>query len=511
VLRFESVNFHATVWLDGHLLGTHDGEYLPFEFRIEPRKGPHTLVVRVDWRDPDAQSALGFHRTWFNWGGIDREVSVRWLGPSEIVSPTLQTHLEAAPGGGREAQVAVSMEVRNEIEPRVLTATGSLTDGGQRIPLTFVPQYLPRGAVTTMTATATVTDPKLWAPGSPNLYDLRLAIGKESSYQAMVGLRQLTWSGGRVYINGRRLTLHGASIQEDAMGRGDALTPTDQDEIVSELEAIGANATRAQHPLDPGLLEKLDAAGIVVWQGVGPVDSSGNWTSTTPALMAAAQRRVHVSAREDQLDPSIIAWNLANEIGGDDGHPGGQEQYIEEATRWLHAYDPGRMVAADVWGEHPPRDPGPLYSGLDAVSITDYAGWYDDARGSAASVASLISNRLGELHRALPGKVLLVSEFGAEANGQNPNPLLGSYAYQSQVLSENIRDYEADPALSGMLVWSLRDFAVAPTFAGGSINAVAPNISLVKGLDQKGLFDYAGQPKPGEAVVARDFKALGAY
>src|SRR5918996_695174 len=30
-LRFESVNRHATVWLNGRRLGTHEGAYLPFE------------------------------------------------------------------------------------------------------------------------------------------------------------------------------------------------------------------------------------------------------------------------------------------------------------------------------------------------------------------------------------------------------------------------------------------------------------------------------------------------
>ena len=31
-------------------------------------------------------------------------------------------------------------------------------------------------------------------------------------------------------------------------------------------------------------------------------------------------------------------------------------------ARWLHAHDPTRMVAVDVWGDHPPKHAGPLYS-----------------------------------------------------------------------------------------------------------------------------------------------------
>ena len=61
---------------------------------------------------------------------------------------------------------------------------------------------------------------------------------------------------------------------------------------------LGANATRAQHALSVPLLERLDRAGIMVWQGVGPVDAPGAWTSHTPALAHAARERVRASVRQ---------------------------------------------------------------------------------------------------------------------------------------------------------------------------------------------------------------------
>ena len=56
-----------------------------------------------------------------------------------------------------------------------------------------------------------------------------------------------------------------------------------------------ANAVRAQHPLSPPLLERFDAAGILVWQGIGPVDHPGEWVATTSARMHVAVRRVRLS------------------------------------------------------------------------------------------------------------------------------------------------------------------------------------------------------------------------
>jgi len=81
-LGFQSANYQATVWVDGHQVGSHRGSYLPFEARPSVSAGRHIVVVRVDWRDPARQSREGFHRTWFNWGGLDGEVDVRPIGAS---------------------------------------------------------------------------------------------------------------------------------------------------------------------------------------------------------------------------------------------------------------------------------------------------------------------------------------------------------------------------------------------------------------------------------------------
>ena len=105
--------------------------------------------------------------------------------------------------------------------------------------------------------------------------------------------------------------------------------------------------------------------------------------------------------------------------------------------------------------------------------------------------------------------MLLVSEFGAEANAANAPDTPGGYAYQSWLLRRHIATYRALPQLSGMLVWNLRDFGVAPTFAGGSIKSVVPTISITRGLNTKGLYDFAGHPKPAARAVARAFGKLG--
>jgi len=508
-LSFQSANYNATVWVDGHQLGSHRGSYLPFEFRPRVAAGRHTVVVRVDWRDPAQQSKEGFHRTWFNWGGLDGEVDVRPIGQSELLDPTVSTTLQPDAPNSPNATVTVSVEVRNDGPQRTIQPEGSLVHGSQTIPVSFPPQALAHGQTATASTTVTVPEPALWSPLSPNLYTLSLAVASESSYSARVGLRQLTWSQGRAYLNGQHLLLHGASIQEDARGHGDALTPGDENALVGELRAIGANAVRSQHPLDPALLERLDAAGFLVWQGVGPVEGAGNWYSSTPRLLGEAEQQARTAVLAAELHPSIVVWNLVDEVAGE-GRDSAEVQYVQSLTRWLHARDPGRMVAVDVWGDHPPTHAGPLYNGVDAIAETDYTGWYDHPRSTLAQQRGMMRARLAAMHRTFPDRVLMISEFGAESNTLNPPGSQGSYGYQSRLLANHIAVYEQDPYLSGMLIWDLRDYPLTPTFAGGSIHGELPKLRLIEGINQKGLFTYSGAAKPAVNVVARLFRALPA-
>jgi hypothetical protein len=502
-LSFQSANYRAEVFLDGRLLGSHHGSYLPFAFQANMAAGTHTVVVRVDWRFPGRQAEEGFHRTWFNWGGLDGEVDVRPIGASDLSQPTIATTL--TPSG--QANVTVGVLVHNNGPARSVVPEGSLVHGSQTVHLAFPAVSLASGASARATATATVPAPALWSPAAPNLYQLELAVGNEGSYSARVGLRQLTWQGHDLFLNGTRLRLHGATIQEDVPGHGDALTPADQDGIVADLKAIGANAVRAQHPLDPALLERLDTAGLLVWQGVGPVEGAGMWYSTTPRLTAEAEQQVRTAATAAALHPSIFAWNLVDEVARN-GRNQAEVSYVRDSTRWLHANDPTRLVAVDVWGRDPPERAGALYSEVDAVAETDYTGWYEVPHDTHPQLAARMRRRLSAMERTFPQKVLVISEFGAESNTLNKAGAPGSYAFQAQLLRNHIEVYTAAPNLTAMLVWVLRDYPLTPSFSGGSIHRQIKHLHLIEGLNQKGLFTYGGAPKPAASTVASLFKAL---
>ncbi len=116
--------------------------------------------------------------------------------------------------------------------------------------------------------------------------------------------------------------------------------------------------------------------------------------------------------------------------------------------------------------------------------------------------------RLSAMERTFPGRILAISEFGAEANGLNPSSAPGGYGYQSRLLAEHIAVYRADPRLSGMLIWLLRDYPLTPQFKGGSIHFKLPHVRLIEGINGKGLFATGRARQARCAAVARLFKAL---
>jgi hypothetical protein len=354
-----------------------------------------------------------------------------------------------------------------------------------------------------MRASATIVKPALWSPAHPERYDLRIDDPGEATLQRKVGLRQISWGAQGLRLNGRRLVLRGVALPPDARGHGDALTPADEERIVADLRAAGANATRSQLPLSQSMLERLDAAGILVWQVIGPWEPAGRWRADTPARIAAARNRALRTVQAQQAHPAILAWTLANEVAGD-GQPGEREYFAQTLPR-LHELDPTRPVAADLWGSHLTHAGGPPLSGLDAIGMTDYVGWYDDADRDAAGQAAVTEERIARLRGLFPGKPLVITELGAAGSDRSVSRAFGGLGFQADLLARRIRTLRDDPALSGAIVWSLRDYALRPDFRGGSVLLRRPDLKLRPGLNEKGLYDYAGRPKPALAAVRRAF------
>jgi hypothetical protein len=498
-VRFESVHHKATVFVDGEPAREHTGAYEPFTARVALKPGRHAIVVRADWRAPRRQADSGWARAWFNYGAINRPVTLMRLGRSELGALRVRTTLE---GGGRRARVDIALRVRNRDAARTVRLRGALSlDGRTVAALDFGAAGVGERTSRELRTSVVVDGARLWSPASPALYELRVDVPGEATLRRRIGLREIAWDGGTLRLNGRPLVLEGAGLPADARGHGDAFTPADEERIVAGLRAAGANATRSQMPLAESMLERLDAAGVLVWQEVGPWEPGGRWRADTPQRIAAARDRALRTAEAAQAHPSVLTWTLTNEVAGN-GQPA-QQEYVRSTTRALHEMDPGRPVAADLWGRMLPNAGGGMFSGLDVIGVTDYIGWYEGLELDAAGQAAKASARLAKLRSLFPGKPLVVTELGAAGTPRVPGTRFGSVRFQAALLARRLRGLRDEAGLSGTIVWNLRDYALRPDFRGGSVLDLRPSLTLTAGLNEKGLFDFAGRPKPALAAVRR--------
>jgi hypothetical protein len=505
-VRFESAHHKATVFVDGAEVREHVGAYEPFTARVALARGRHTVAVRVDWRDPERQADSGWARSWFNYGGLNRPVTLARLGASELGALTVRTRLQGS-GDARRARVDVGVRVRNRDASRTLDVRGVISRDGRNVAtLRFGPAGVGGGTSRALSTSVTIDAPALWSPATPALYDLSIVVPGEATLQRRIGLREIAWDASGLKLNGEPLTLHGAALPPDARGRGDALTGADEDAIIDGLKAVGANATRSQLPLSDGMLARLDRAGILVWQEVGPWEPGGRWRAESPAQIAAARDRALRVAEAGQASPSILTWTLTNEVAGN-GQPA-QQEYIRQTVRRLHELDPTRPVAADLWGSVLPNRAG-VFGGVDAIGVTDYIGWYEGLDKDAAGQAAMAAERLTRLRGLFADKPIVVTELGAAGTDRVAGTGFGGLRYQADLLGRRLRELRDAPQLSGTIVWNLRDYALRPDFRGGSVLELRPHLTLEPGLNEKGLYDFAGRAKPSLAAVREAFAGGG--
>ena len=336
--------------------------------------------MRADWRDPAAMKADAWHRTWFNFGGVNGPVSIRALGASELSSPSIVTRLQ-----GNDAVVDLA-----SASPTAPARGPSRCAGRWRVPRCASagdagsgrPSHRPRPGADRAPAPVGARPPELErsAAGGP----------RRRPFTAGVGLRELSWAraaaaGRRAARAARRLAAGGRAGPRRRAHR----RRRRRHRRAAELH-VGANSTRSQHPLSDALLDRLDAAGILVWQGVGPVDAPGAWTSRTPVQQRRAIRRVRLNVLQARLHPSVVAWNLANEVAGN-GHYGGQPEYVD-AGRAARAPPRSRTGwSRRLWGTHMPARAGFMYRHLDVVGLTNYEAGTRTARPGGTVQAGIVA------------------------------------------------------------------------------------------------------------------------
>ncbi len=241
-----------------------------------------------------------------------------------------------------------------------------------------------------------------------------------------------TARGGVILLNGHRLNVHGASIHEDDLNEGGALSQRTRSLLVARLRDLGATITRSHYPLHPAFLEAFDKYGILYWVD-SPVYQIPNTYFNESGMRAAAKRAVSLTVRNNINHPSIMTWSLANEPAGNRSELGivgpGLARFIKDAAAEVRSLDDTRFVSIDRQARAGEPPTSSVYRYLDVLGVNEYFGWYDSYRADLVrppTTSDELSGYLDEVHAANPNLPLMITEFGAEALRDGPATQPGS-------------------------------------------------------------------------------------
>ncbi|MFL5895788.1 MAG: glycoside hydrolase family 2 protein [Thermoleophilaceae bacterium] len=503
-LRFDQVRRRSVVWLNGRWLGGHDDPYTPFELDARGlHPGTNELVLRVDSRKGDRP-----HEGWWNWGGILRPVTLIPRGRLALRDLALLPQVRCADGRCK-ATVRLTATIRNRTRSALRGSVAvALTapDGTRTDALVPVAPVAGSGSRVISYRFPVEGQPVLWTPSSPQLYDAQLTLSSggrvEQQDSARIGLRSVRVVDGHLQLNGQPLPLYGASIQEDFPGRGAALTPEDDDEIVAELKDLGANVTRAHYPLNDDLLSKFDAAGILVWNEAPIYHQHAELNR--PEGRAAALATVRGTILTTRNHPSVIVNSVANEpVASPDRFPS-SSIWLRDAAALARRLDPTRPVAVDILS-YPNVTYQKTYSLFDVLGINNYFGWYVGNSNHPTGNFLDLEPYLQRMHRRYPKASLVMTEYGAEATMDGPPDQKGTYSFQSDYINRVLDVVQRNPFMDGAIYWTLREFAVKPRWLGGLDPAAEPTPDAIH---NKGLISYDGIRKPAFDVMKQRIAAL---
>jgi hypothetical protein len=331
LLRFGAVDYLAEVWLNGTLVGGHEGGETPFTLDVTGALRPaadNLLAVRVlnPTDEPIDGIRLGEtphrnkrHKNYqpgssLNHGGIMLPVELAVVPAVRISDLFVRPQADTG-------EIRVTVTVRNDEKATAagrLIATVAPGAGGEALERAAAQAEFTPGETTHKLA-LTVAQPRLWSLDDPYLYRVRVALeasgegGAAFEHEQAVrcGFRDLRVANGYFRLNGKRIFLRSTHTGNHfPIGQQLAVDP---DLLRRDLVLAKASAFNMVRFIAgvayPEQLDFCDEIGLMVYE-----ECYASWCLEDSPHMA---ERFDASTREmvlrDRNHPSVTIWGMLNE------------------------------------------------------------------------------------------------------------------------------------------------------------------------------------------------------
>ena len=460
ILHFEAVDWMCACFVDGKLVGTHVGGYLPFSFDVTDLLGSAETgesaasaartesvatadssdtaeLVLCVWDPSDTGSQLrGKQRLsrgdiWYTaQSGIWQSVWYEIVSAIHLESLTLKGDMFGALeiranvqasglAGVQTGAFKLELTLKDELGQDVLLATLPVDEAGE------------------ICAELHVDDPLLWSPESPHLYAVEATLWQDGvvvdfvrSYCAFRTVEVKPDEAGvpRVHLNGAPYFVRGV-LDQGYWSDGLMTAPSD-DALVYDIEAMksaGFNTLRKHIKIESERwYYHCDRLGMLVWQDcVSGGSAYSPWhTSQKPTLFSFTWGRF------DDTTPSHHEALSA----GKDGY---RKEWTETCQEMVKLLDGHPSIGFwtlfnEGWGQFDARAATEAVRALDATRPIDAtSGWYDQGCGDFLSIHNYFRPLRAGWHGKQRGnRAAIISEFGGLAQMTSGHTSLDhSYGY----------------------------------------------------------------------------------
>ena len=477
-LCFDGVNQEAWVYLNGNAVGYHAGGYTRFDMEVTPyvRTGENELGVRVsNTYNPDIPP-LSADFTFF--GGIYRKAYLKISSDVRIAQDGVCITTPVVTDN--KAVLNAAVEVINPHQRKYCVKQVLISPKGKQ-------WKLKKGKLT-------LSHPQLWSPDSPTLYTLVTQLldrkGKVlDEVRTQVGLRYYRFDPNTgFYLNGKHLKLLGVNRHQDEKDYGNALLDWQHERDIRMIKAMGANFLRVSHyPQDRRVMELCDSLGILCSVEIPIV----NTITESEAFTRNSLRMLDEMIRQNRNHPSVIIWAYMNEVLLRLPYPAGSlqdsiyQQHVVALAQQLdnrcRELDKERYTMIAFHDNMRLNRACGLTQVPQIVGLNVYQGWYS---GSFKG----FEKALAKAHTAMPDKVLLVTEYGADCDIRlrTASPERFDYTLDYALLFHQhyLQVIRQTDYVAGAAAWNFNDFSSEAR--GGA----SPHFNL------KGLVTTHRLPKP---------------
>ena len=315
-LHFEGVYQKAEVFVNGQKAGQHHYGYTPFTVDVTPflkwknakagkvKSNLNEVVVKVDNSEqPNCR--------WYSGSGIYRHVWLETMPALHIAENGVFVTTPEINAERARVQVEVTVANESERERNAVVAVGS----------GLLTVCVPAHETKTVTTTYSISNPKLWSPDSPTLYETKVELKEAGTtidqQTAKFGIRSFSFDAENGFVlNGRKMLINGACVHHDDGVLGAMAFDDAEIRKVRQMKEAGFNLIRTSHnPTTRAFLDACDSIGmLVIDEAFDGWRTQKNPYDYSTVIDSCFRQDIHAMVLRDRNHPSVISWSIGNEV-----------------------------------------------------------------------------------------------------------------------------------------------------------------------------------------------------